>query len=793
MLRSYLLTAWRHLVRRRVYTAINLLGLAVGVAFCLLAWTLVAYERSFDAFHTKADRVYRVVVSFTAPQERLVFGQAGLDFGPALAAEIPLVARVGRLVYSPNTDRRVVRAQGRTAELGVGWADSAFYQVLSFPVVAGDPLTAAMDRGSAVISRSVAERLFGLHQVVGQTLEVREKAAWLPYTVGAVIEVPPTSSYALDIVLPFALGPDRGGNYVETLVEVARPEDRASVQALLPAFTERHYGAIIASLRKQYGATASMAYFLQPLRAIHRDPSVRGTDRATLPIFGWAVLIVALLVLLIACANFVSLSLALATDRWREVGLRKTLGAGEGQVIGQFWAEAAISTAVALAAGAALTELLLPGFGAMIGRPLTGLDHTTWLALPVLGLLVAGLVGAYPARMLSRPQPVEVLRGSLRFGRINARSRILVGAQLALSVFLIGGVLVLQRQMDFVLHRDLGFDRENVVVLNSGFVWDRSSEQGQAIRARFHALAEERPEIVGVTASWMTLGQDYSRGTGARADGQRVSVEFDGVDWGFVETLGLRLVEGRALSPAFPTDRDQAVLVTRSLVRAFGWSTGVGHSLELRGKRTVVGVIEDFTVNDLHQSLRPVCLYPDPDDWLQNLYVRIAPGNPAATLALLRRTWEEVAPDLPFRYSFLDQDVARQYDQEERWGRLIRWGAALAIGLACLGALGLVSLAAARRTREIGIRKVLGASAATVVSLLSREYLWLGLAASALAWPLAWVAGQRWLQTFAYRAEPSLFPYILASGMVLAAVLAVAVLQAWYASRLNPVDALRQE
>jgi putative ABC transport system permease protein len=428
----------------------------------------------------------------------------------------------------------------------------------------------------------------------------------------------------------------------------------------------------------------------------------------------------------------------------------------------------------------------------MVDRSLTAAG-TPWLALVPPGLAVALVTGAYPAWVLARPQPVEVLRGSLRWGRVGARSRILIGLQLGLSVMLVVAALVVGRQLDFLRHRDLGFNRAHVVVLNTGFVFDRTREQGAAIRQRFRALAEERPEILGVTASWMTLGQGYFRGTYAIDAGRKVPVEFDRVDYDFVETMGIRLIEGRTFSPAFPGDQKGGVVVTRSLLRAFGWASGVGRSLELHGQRTVVGVVEDFHVNDLHQALRPVCLYPDPEEHHQYLYVRIAPGDPAATLALLRRTWEEVAPDLPFRYSFLDQDVARRYDQEQRWGRLIRWGAALAIGLACLGALGLVSLAAARRTREIGIRKALGASAPTVVALLSREYLWLGLAASVVAWPLAWLAGQRWLQTFAYRTEPSVYPYVLASGLVLAAVLVVAILQAWHASRLNPVDALRQE
>ncbi|MFA6111718.1 MAG: ABC transporter permease, partial [Candidatus Latescibacterota bacterium] len=310
MLRSYLLSAWRHLVRRRVYTAINLLGLAVGVAFCLLAWTLVAYERSFDAFHPKADRVFRVVSTLRL-ERPLTTGVCPAETSTQLASDFPQVIRVGRLDYDPDFSARVVRVEGRIFESGVGWADSSLFRVLSFPVIAGDPIRAISAPTEVVLSRKAAQRLFGHPQVVGRSLDLREQGTWLPLIVGAVIEIPANSTYQPDLLLAWQRHVDPVRAAGQALLELAGPDDAAVIESQLPAFVERHYSAEIAALRQFLGPECGREYRLQPLRDMHGDPLVGGTPGATDLAYAWVLLALAAVVLLIACANFVNLSMAL--------------------------------------------------------------------------------------------------------------------------------------------------------------------------------------------------------------------------------------------------------------------------------------------------------------------------------------------------------------------------------------------------------------------------------------------------------------------------------------------------
>ncbi|MEW6754435.1 MAG: ABC transporter permease [Candidatus Latescibacterota bacterium] len=793
LLHSYLLTTWRHLVRRKLYSAINVLGLSLGVAFCLLAWQFVAFERSFDAFHEKADRVFRVTRTIASPDLDMKMGITQDDLGAKLKEDFPQVVAVARFHSIPGMDVRLVAAGGDRHELLIGWADPEVFEILSFPVVEGDPVAALRRPEQVVLGQEAAHRLFGTGEAVGRTVSLLDHGEWKDLQVGAVVAIPVASTFSFGLLRPFSLGPRRGGSYVHTFLELAQPADGVALQAQMPAFTLRHFGAMLAGAREYYKGRYEERYDLQPVTGMHTEPSVKETPGATNSAYVWVVAGIALAVLLTAGANFVNLSMALNAGRSREVGLRKTLGAGRLQMAWQFWVEGVLFTGVALAAGTALAEVALPTFNTLVARHLVLDLASAWPALLALGAVVSLLTGAYPALALSRPRPAEVLRGRHALRRGTPLARILVAGQLALSVFLVAGVVVMARQMGYMLRQDLGFEKEHVVVLNAGSYFDIVRERGPQIRARFRELAARRPEILGVTASFMTLGQDYLRGTDAQSEGHRMMVEFDAVDWDFVETLGLRLVEGRTFSREHPGDEQGAVVVTQSVVRAMGWPSGVGHPLELRGQRTVVGVIEDFHVNSLRQSLRPVCLYPDPGEHLQNLYVRLAGVDNPRELAVVEQLWKEAAPELPFRYTFLDEDVARQYQDEERWGRIVRWGAGLAILIAGLGALALVWLAVARRTREIGIRKALGASAADVVALLSCEFAWLGLAGSLVAWPLAWLACQRWLQGFAYRIDVGPGSFLAASTLVIGVTLAVVASQALRASRMDPVAALRSE
>ena len=796
MLRSYLIAAWRHLARHRSYSAINLAGLSVGVSFCLLAWQFVAFERSFDRFHEKADRVFRVTRTIVYPDREWVLGTTQKLVGEYIEADLPQVVETARLLCSRDMDDdRVIRWDDETTSgILIAWADPELFEILSFAAVEGDPAAALTRPDHIVLGGRAARLLYSEDEAVGREISLRDGSEWRDFTIGAVVEIPSNSTYDFDLLLPFELGPNRGGSYVHTLVEVGRPEDGEVLQRAMPAFGDRHFGDRIRRTRESRGAEYDERYALQPLTAMHLDPSVDNTAGSVSPTQCWVLMGIAAALLLIACANFVNLSMAMAGDRFREVGLRKTLGAYRGQVARQFLVESLLFVGAALALGIALAEAALPTFSALVDRSLTIEYATLWQPLLATAALLAVLTGAYPALALSRPHPAGVLRGQLQITGNSRLGRALVAAQLGLSVLLVVVAVTMARQMEHVLTRDLGYDREQVVVINSGSIWDRDRALGVRIRNRYHDLAASHADVVSASASWLAMTQSWHRGMGLNHEGMQTEVELFPVDYDFAATLGLNMLEGRDFSREFPGDQEGSIIVNETLLRRLGWESGVDESLAYRrGERTVVGVFGDFHFQSLHHEVEPLVLELEPEASMQHLYVRIDPDHIGETLALLKGTWEEVAPELPFRFSFLDEEVDRQYRQEQRLGRIVNWGSGLAVVIASLGALALASLAALRRTKEIGIRKALGATSANVMDLLSREFAWLGVIAIAIAWPIAYLACDRWLGNFAWRIELGVEPFVAGAALVVGTTLLVVISQALRASLMDPVEALRYE
>jgi len=787
MLRNYLILAWRHMMRHRAYTAVNVAGLSVGVAFCLLAWRFVAFELSYDTFHEKADRVFRVTSTFHSRGDGDVL-QTGLSHdkvGPALVTEIPQVVRTARFDLAPEL---LVQTLDGSFEVTVAWAEPQLFEILSFPAVAGDPVRAAAGPGQTVISESLARRMFGRSNAVSETVTLRDRENVVEMQVGAVIAIPANSTFHFDVLRPFELAPERGGACRHTFVELVVPMAALQVQALLPTFTRAHFGDY------------DIVHHLQPLTAMHLTDRMRSTPKATSPVYCWVLAGVAGVVLSIACVNFINLSTALAAGRFQEVGLRKTLGAARAQVLRQFLTEAAVLTAIAMGLGAVLAEILLPSLSTLMDRQLEMGVASLWPPAIGLAILLASATGAYPAWVLSRPQPVELFRGAVRLAGSIALRRVLVGVQLGLSVLLAVAALIASAQVDYLLTKDLGYDREQVVVLDSGSSWHRSYEQAVEFRQRYREVLAGYPDAIAVAGFGRPLAANYTGGSGHFiTQGDTVRTVFAEVDYDIVSALGLRLVEGRDFTVALDGAREWpelAVIVNQSLVRALGWESAVGKVLpesNRKGVKTVVGVVEDFHVRSLHQEIHPLVMPLQTWGHFQHYYVRIAPHDIPRTLARLEEAWQQVSPDLPFRYTFLDEMVERAYRQEQRWDRIVRWGAGLAVAIAAIGAMALASLTAARRTKEIGVRKVLGATAVDVVTLLTREFAWLGGTASVLAWVGVYAASQRWLEGFAYRVELGAGPFTLGSIAVVGAVLLVVGSRAAWAAAANPVDALRYE
>lgn len=637
--------------------------------------------------------------------------------GPALTAEVPGVALATRIRkgWRPTALRYADRALYQAALM---WADSTFFPLFSFPRVAGDLPTALGRKNSIVLSRDTARRLFGEVDPVGQVVALGLRQPE-DYTVTGVVEVPSSSTLRFDLLVPFQNWSDSehyvgdqawGSGEVETFVRLADGTATAAVSAALPRFVEAHLSRLIQTYRSFRGRY-ELELRLQPLREIRYDATVVHqswplANRAYAPTLG----IIALCILLIAAANFTNLSLGLSIGRLREVGMRRVLGASRRRLARQFLGEALFLSILALVTGVALTELLLPRFSALVDVPLHLDFASTWPALAGLAVVLGLLTGSYPALALSRLRPSEAVQGRLLLGSRSSFSRLLVVLQFACSIALVAVTLLISRQLDYVMARDLGFQPKQVVVVDASRLgWDG---QSQRMRMAFRQLAAEQPAILGVSASGLRPGDpeggSFSGQLLPRQGAPDLPFLDSAVDYDYLETVGLKVVAGRGFSRAFPGDVRRNVLINETMAVALGWPDPMGRVLSsgdmaralqmnstLRG--TIVGVVKDFNLYSLHRPVPPMTLGLNADDSLPYFVIRIRPDDVPATLSLLESVWRQGAPEQPFTYSFMDEDVAAQYRPDRRWQATVAWGAGLAAGIACLGALGLTALSVAHR------------------------------------------------------------------------------------------------
>lgn len=798
MIKNYLTVALRSLLRHPVQAAINLVGLALGLAVCVLLAQYLKHEWSYDRFHEKADRIARVLyVTQFEDQPEQVHARTPVPLAKVLREAVPEIRRTVRLKEHDG----VVRRGENLFETRVTFADSTFFDVFTFPLAHGNPETALARPEGAVLSTEAARRYFGTTEVVGRGLSIRLRERFYDVTVtGVAAPLPSNSSIRFDVLLPRASAYDNvlaGANwgtlspslYVERVPGVSN-------EAL-----QSRLSSVVAE-RLPDRSTAD-ALRLQPITEIRYTPSVRGGLVPTRnPNYLYVLIGIAAFVLLIACINFMTLSVARSAERAREVGVRKTVGARRRQLMAQFWSEAFLLCATAMVLGLGLAALFHPVFQRLVSAPLPSIEWTDPVLLGLLGglLLVVGLVsGSYPAAYLSRFRPTAVLRGTEGVGGSPLLVRGLVVLQFALAIGLVSGTLVMVQQMDLLQSTSLGFEQEHVVRLPVPF------REGADRWKRLHSALADEPRVQHVAGSWNQLGggdgvsfNSMPVAAGGGSIGVGDEGDFEALTFGatpnVVETLGLEVVKGKSFAELEARLEDEVVLVNRAFAEAAGWDAPVGRRVSILfgvEDARVVGVVDDFHARSLHHEIQPLVITLDSP--LTTLYVRLAPGPLGVAMDRLRAAWHETMPDLPFQYTFLDEAVEQQYRAERRWTRTIRYGAGFALFIACLGLLGLAQLAAQRRTQEIGLRKVLGASIPSVVGLLTRDFLqWVALA-FVVAAPLSYWAAQRWLQDFAYRIDlgPGLF--LAAGGLVgLVAFLTVGV-QAWRAARLDPATTLRDE
>ena len=784
MLNHYARVTWRALRRHRVYTFINVTGLAVGMGCALLIFLYVRDELSYDRFHEQADRIYRVAHA-SLSGDGVRHARTPHPLAPTLASEFPEVEAAVRL---RRTDAVVRRADQLFKEEAFYFTDAAVFDVFSFPLLAGNPEAALREPFSVVLTETTARKYFGAGDPVGQALTLTGLG---DLTVTGVVEdAPANTHFTFDFLASYATlnatQPDQlqawDAFVTSTYVLLAEGSAPTTLEAGMPRLVDTH-------LR---GDDAAMRFYLDPLTAIHLKAHVsgdlgEGSDAGSLHLFAS----IALFILLIAAINFMNLATARFTERAREVGMRKVLGAARHQLIRQFLGESVLLSMLALALTLVLVEATVPTFNALAGKTLT-LDAGPlgWLLLLGAGLGIGLLAGSYPAFALSAFAPLQSLNGGSTPGSAGAWLRkTLVVVQFGLAILLITGTLVTAEQLAYLQNKDLGFNKEQVVVMRL---------QDASARSRVEALKDAlraEPTVAGVAASYHTpgggLGVYYTEVEGVD---DPLDLPTYIVDYDFIETMGMEVVAGRAFAEAFATDASAAFMVNEAAVRHFGWDEPLGKTVLWDGEKrgSVIGVVKDFHYQSLHQAIEPLVIHVDPA-YLQWLSVRIRPDNVPATLAALQATYRQFDPDHPFEYSFVDEDFAAHYRAEQRMALLMRSAALLAILIACLGLLGLASIMTQRRTKEIGVRKVLGASVPGLVLLLSGDFARLVAVAFAVGAPVAYLILQPWLDAFAYRIALS-WQTFLAAGLIalVTAVLTVSY-QAVRAALADPVKALRYE
>ena len=785
MLKNYLTIALRNLRRHRAFSFINIAGLAVGMACCLLIGLYVRQEVSYDRFHENADRLYRVAFVMDDGGQVWPTARTPHPLAPALLDAFPEVEAAVRFRRGEAVLRR---GDDLFKEEAFYFADASVFDAFSFPLIHGEAGAALAAPFTLVLTEDAARKYFGPENPVGRMLTVEDMG---DFTVTGVLQtIPQNAHFRFDFLASYAtlntLQPEALGQWdsavTSTYLLLSAGYDAAAFEAKLPAIVAQRLGPEAGGSR----------FYLTPLTDVHLYSDLpgelgEGGDARYLYLFSS----VALFILLIACINFMSLTTARSAERAREVGLRKVLGAVRRQLVRQFLGESVLLALLAMGLAVVLVELTLPAFNTLTGKALTfGGGFLWWIGLLGTGLAVGVLAGSYPAFALSIFCPAQVLKSQATPGSAGAWLRKgLVVLQFGIAVVLITGTLVMAEQLAYIQRKNLGFDKEQVAVIPL---------QDSGVRSQYETIKQEvlaHPGVVQAAASYHTPG----RGLG------RYYVEVEGieetldlptyiVDYDYLETMGMHVTAGRAFSENLPTDATQAFMVNETAVRTFGWDEPLGKTITWDSEKlgAVVGVVQDFHVRSLHEAIEPMILHIDPT-YFRRLSVRIRPDQIPETLAFLKTTFEQIDPRHPFEYSFVDQDFAMQYEAEQRTARLIRYAAILAILIACLGLLGLAAFSVQRRTKEIGVRKVLGATIPGIVLLLSKDFVRLVLVALVMAAPLSYLAMNHWLADFAYRVEISVGTFVLAGGLALLIAVLTVSYQAIRAALADPVKSLRYE
>ncbi len=801
MLKNHLKIAFRNIKKHKTFSAINIVGLAVGITCSILIWLFVGHERSYDRFHEKADRIYRLALRATLGDTKIDQAQTSSEVFRRLVAEFPEIEK-GVKFYNPR--RTPVIFENRTFyESRLYAVDAPFFEIFTFPLIDGDPQTALAEPNSMVLSKATAEKYFGTTDVLGNTIRAdfsNSTGSAIFHVTGVSENVPDNSHFHFDILVSSSTFPglinekDWGGADFITYLLLTPGTSKDRFDEKLKEFTRRNLGG--RGFDEWVAQGNYWEYYLQPITEIHLNSDLKGEfeangNRTYIVIFS----VISIIILLIACINFMNLSTAKSSIRAKEVGVRKVVGSSRKELMQQFLSESILLSFISLALGLAAIQILLPAYRNFVGRNLSMpyLDNAAVIpSLLAFGLVVGLISGSYPAFFLSSFPPISVFRGIT--GRSSGSSllrNILVVFQFAIAIFLIAGTLVVFQQLKFFQNKRLGFEKEQVLVVrNPGSLGNSVSSFKDALRQNSH--------VSNVSGSNTLPSRSYRNMIFVSKDvANKFNLNLCVCDFDFLETLKLEMADGRFFSREFSTDT-QAVILNERAVNALGWEDPIGKNFWSPGvgKLSVIGVIKDYHYESLHQEIRPLALLLAAGN-LQNeqnyISVRLSTENVFDTVSHIENTWKTFAPGDPFEYSFLDQDYDNLYTNEKQIRSLFSVFSFLAIFISCLGLFGLASFVADLKTKEIGVRKVLGATVPNIVLHLTKGFTKRIVLANIIAWPLAYFAMNGWLQQFAYRIRIGLWVFALSGILALGIAFFTVSYHTIKAATANPVDSLRYE
>ncbi len=759
----------------------------------MLIFLFTKDELSFNQFHEKKENIYQLTCKIIEKNGKADnYGIASMIQGPTFKQEIPEIEACVRI----NQRDYIVKKGNETFYEYASWVDDNFFSVFSFPLIKGNPKTVLKELNSVVITEEIAEKYFGKADPIGKTLELEINDKFEFFVVsGLAKNSPENSSIKFKILLPFKY--DEAKNFDDHWLSLTYPTyfvlnpkvNLKSVVAKMAKVYASKAGKEIVEERK-HGFDATFIYRIQPFTTMHLNTEIANIEQASNPIYSYILSGIALFILMIACINFINLTVAQSIRRGKEIGIRKVVGGQRGQLIGQFLGESFVVCLIAFSLAILIAELALPFFNEMANKRLEIgylFDYKLVIGYLILFILTVFAAGFYPALVLSSFDPLKILYNRFRFSGKNYLSKGLVVLQFSLATFMIIITFFIYKQLNFLTHKDLGYNDKNLMVLSVG----------QNINFKLLEIFEhELSKVPGI--SHVAPRQNGFWETNAKANGKDISVSFEHIDENYLPTLQIPLVAGRNFSKEFPSDSTNSVLVNEAFVKEAGWKdSGEGKMIDFfNGRDTklqIVGVVKDYHFGSLREKIGPQIFTSQPDRPYGRFLMRMDTQNKPKTIKAIEKIYQKLSPYRPFKYDFMDDLNQKNYEAEDRWKQIITLGAILTIFISFIGLFGLTMLSIKQRTKEIGVRKVLGASVFQISSLLSKNYVGLVLIAFIFAIPLAWFTTSKWLENFAYRIDISWQIFAFSTVLITVIALLTVSYQSIRAALANPVESLRTE